>query len=123
MKFEQLYIGVDIEEVIRFENKSADKDKALLDKIFTKAELEYCFSKMFYAQHLTARYCAKEAVVKALYPAGIHDVYYKDIEVLNDADGCPSVSIKKYPNIKTKLSLSHTKTTAIASVILSVQNF
>ena len=123
MDFEQLYIGIDIEEVSRFENKSVDNNKAFLEKIFTPKELEYCFSKMFYAQHLTARYCAKEAVVKALYPAGIKDVYYKDIEVTNDTNGCPLVSIKKYTNIKAKLSLSHTKTTAIASVILSVQNF
>jgi len=120
MDFEQLYIGVDIEEVSRFTDKSAYKDKAFLDKIFTNSELEYCFSKKLYAQHLAARYCAKEAVVKALYPAGIKDVYYKDIEIVNNKDGCPKIKIKKYPDLKAKISLSHTKAEAIAYVMVYV---
>ena len=61
-----MYIGIDIEDVSRFENKEIDKDSKFLSRIFTQNELEYCFKNKNYAQSLSARYCAKEAVVKAL---------------------------------------------------------
>ena len=117
---DNISIGVDIEEIERFNNKSLDKDKHFFDKIFTKKELDYCFSKKNYAQHLAARFCAKEAVVKALTGLGIVDVFYNEIEVTNKENGMPVASIEKYPNIQIKVSLSHNKTTAVAYVILKL---
>ena len=120
MEFKNLFIGTDIEEIQRFSNKSVEKDKKFLDKIYTANELKYSFSKGTPAQHLAARFCAKEAIVKALYPAGIKNIYYKDIEILNNKDGTPYAIIEKYPNIKIKLSLSHCKSVAAASAIVSL---
>jgi len=119
MDFADISVGVDIEENIRFSGKLLENDLKLLEKIFTPKELEYCFSDKNSAQHLTARYCAKEATVKALYGIGVKDVYYSDIEVLNNDDGVPYIKISKYPDIKIKVSLSHTKTNSVATVLLS----
>lgn len=117
MNFDKLGIGVDIEKISRF-NKNLEKDLKFLNTIYTQKELDYCFSKKNSSQHLAARYCGKEAVVKALYGLYIKDVYYKDIEITNNPDGAPEVKIDKYPNLKIKISLSHNKDTAIAYVII-----
>ena len=107
-------IGCDIEEISRFKNKS----KLFLNKIYTKSEIEYCSSFSDSASHYAARYCAKEATVKALNDFNIKNVYYSDIEISNNADGAPVVKIQKYPDLKIKISLSHCKTYAMANVII-----
>ena len=114
----ELSIGIDIEEVSRFENKSFENDIDFLNRIYTENELKYCYKSVNYAQHLCSRYCAKEAVVKALSDFKISDVFYKDIEILNNESGAPYVNILKYPNLKVKVSLSHCKTYAVANVLI-----
>ena len=97
MNFEKFSTGTDIEEISRFEGKTLENDKAFLERVFTKNELEYCFSKSLPHYSLCARFCAKEAVVKALSGYNIKDVFYSDVEILNNDDGSPYVSIKKIP--------------------------
>ena len=116
---ENVSIGTDIEEIIRFKDKSLVEDQKFLEKIFTKKELEYCFSKGVPHQHLCARYCAKEAIVKALTGLGIVDVYYSDIEITNKANGFPIAKIQKYPKLNIKITLSHCKTYATATALVS----
>lgn len=122
MEFNKLAIGTDIEDIERFEGRSPDTDKKFLERIFTPNELKYCYSKSNAAQHLCARYCAKEAVVKAISLYGIKDIYYSDIEVLNCENGAPKCIIKKYPNIEIKISLSHSKKYSIANVVCYKNN-
>jgi phosphopantetheine--protein transferase-like protein len=117
MNFENFSVGTDIEEIKRFENKTLENDKSFLERVFTPAELDYCFSKSLPQFSLCGRYCAKEAVVKALSLYNIHDVFYSDIEVINKNDGSPYVVIKKYPQMQVKISLSHAKTYASATAI------
>ncbi len=121
MGFENISIGTDIEEIERFNNKSKDTDKNFLNRIFTQKELDYCYSKKVYAPSLCARFCAKEAVVKALSALNIHDVFYGDIEILNNDCGMPFASISKYPDIKVKISLSHSKKYAQAVAIICLE--
>ena len=104
-------IGIDIEEISRFKDKKTGD--ALLARLFTPAELDYCFAHKHPEQRLTARFCAKEAAVKAL--SGLVNVQYRDIEVLNEKSGKPYLIINGC-SFKTKVSLSHTKTTACAMV-------
>ncbi|MBQ8476293.1 holo-ACP synthase [bacterium] len=111
-------IGCDIEEISRFEGKTLENDAKFLAKIFTQNELNYSFQSKNYASHLCARFCAKEAIVKALSEFDITDVYYSDIEIQNKKSGAPCAKIAKYPDIEIKISLSHSKTNAMASVIL-----
>ncbi len=117
MLFENISIGTDIEEIDRFKNKTLDTDSRFLNYVFTPSELEYCFSKSLPHFHLCARFCAKEAVVKAISAYNIKDVFYKDVEITNKSSGYPVAVIKKYPDIKIKISLSHSKTYATATAI------
>jgi holo-[acyl-carrier protein] synthase len=107
--------GCDIERVERFQNPSAE----LLEKAFTRRELDYCKSRAFPARHLAARWCAKESAVKAL--AGILAGFeHKDLEVLHDENGAPYFApIRGAENLEISLSMSHTKDTAMAVVAVA----
>ena len=110
--------GIDIEEVKRFEKYSLEDDSAFLKTIFSQKELDYCFSKKNYAQHLAARFCAKEAFYKCV--SGM-DISWKfpQIEILNASSGKPYLNLPgKFGKYNFSLSLSHTKTYACAVVIL-----
>lgn len=111
-------IGCDIEKISRFEDKL--QNQIFLNEIFTAKEQEYCLSKGRPAQHFAARFCGKEAVVKALHSADIKGIYYKDIEITNDQDGIPNVFVSKLSseNIKIKITLSHCKDYATANAMV-----
>lgn len=113
--FNTLSIGVDIEEIERFE-KYDTKNNPFVLRIFTKDEIEYCFSKKNYAAHLAARYCAKEACLKAVCAFGYEAVSYADFEVCHAKNGAPEIKIinpKLQDKVELKVSLSHCPKTAI----------
>ena len=118
MNFNDFSVGTDIEEVDRFKNRTLEKDKYFFRHIFTEKELEYCFSEGVAAQHLCARFCGKEAVIKALYALNIQNVYMSDIEILNKENGVPYVKVDKYQSLYIKISLSHSKKYATATAIV-----
>jgi len=107
-------IGVDIEDISRFANKDRIADKKFLERIFTPSEIDYCYLKSNPAPHLCARFCAKEAVIKALGSIGINHSKYNDIEVYHNELGAPLVRICDNDDIKIEISLSHDKTKAVA---------
>lgn len=115
-------IGVDIEDIKRFEDKSQE----FLDRIFTKDEQKYCLSKAHPASHFAVRFCAKEAVTKALNSIGIMQPRLNQIEVYHNENMCPRIRLiekspntEKYNNLKIEVSLSHDKTKAIAFVVIN----
>ncbi len=111
-------IGVDIEDIERFAKLHRTKDKLFLKKIFTARELDYCFSKNDPAAHLAVRFCAKEAVVKALQSIGELSLPYANIEIIKPSRGAPYVRlIRKQNNLHVAISLSHTKDVALASAL------
>ena len=78
-----------------------EKHSAFFKRVYTKKELDYCLKQKNPAPHLCARYCEKEAAVKAL--SGIYDktISYNEIEILNNETGAPYINIlvdelKKY---------------------------
>lgn len=107
-------IGVDIEDINRFEGKSEE----FLDRIFTPLELEYCMKYSKPQSHLAVRFCAKEAVVKTLTALGILYVSYNEIEIYHNENQCPQIRILKKleKNVVFQVSLSHDRTKAIAFV-------
>ncbi|MCM1265815.1 MAG: holo-ACP synthase [Candidatus Gastranaerophilales bacterium] len=109
-------LGVDIEDISRFENKDRVSDKKFLERIFTASELDYCYSYKTYAEHLCARFCAKEAVIKVLSPLGIKLLKYNTIEVYHGEFNEAKVRLltPEYDDIKIDISLSHDSTKAIA---------
>lgn len=58
-------IGIDIIENERFA-RAVGRHPGIIDRVFTAAEREYCFSRPNPVQHFAARFAAKEAVGKAL---------------------------------------------------------
>lgn len=118
--FFMISTGVDIEDISRFQNKTLENDSNFLNRVFTKNELDYCFKNSNPAPHLAARYCAKEAVVKAL--SNLYDgvIGYSKIEILKHENGSVFINIlidelKKY---NFSLSISHEKDKAIAFVVV-----
>ena len=112
-------IGVDIEDIERFKGKSQD----FLNRVFTFHELEYCLKFSKPESHLAARFCAKEAVVKALTALDIEGFSYNEIEVFHNEKQCPQIRILKSleKNIIFQLSLSHDRSKAIAFVTAEEQ--
>ena len=113
-------IGIDIEEIERFKNKTVENDSHFLERIFTEKEISYCFSKTKPAQHLCARFCAKEAVIKALSDKTLE---LNEIEILNNEDGKPLIRLpEKYKTLIIDVSISHCKKYACANVLLYQKN-
>lgn len=113
-------IGTDIESIDRFRKLDRVKDNSFLHKIFTKSELEYCFSRGVAAPHLAARYAGKEAIVKALNSMGKTNLDYKEIEIFNDENEAPRVRINNtdFHDLQVYVSLSHCKDKALAFAIV-----
>lgn len=109
-------IGCDIEEIDRFESKVNDEE--FLKTVYTAAEIAYCQAKFFPAQHFAVRWCAKEAVMKALAMMNIVSVPYSDIEVIRDEYPVPRIEVKNHPRLRILVSLSHCNRYAIAQVYI-----
>lgn len=120
MDLNEIGIGVDIENVKRFEKYAKDKNDAFIKKIYSQNEIDYCFKSKTPAKHLAARFCAKEAIYKALCSIGILDLGFKDIEIIHNANSVPQVIFlnEKHKQCQCKLSLSHSKENAVASAIV-----
>src|SRR6476659_869837 len=121
-----VYIGIDITEVYRMRETIA-RTPRFVERVFTAAEREYCDSKgVAAAQSYAARFAAKEAFLKALKTGWRGKITWHDIEVVNDANGVPSLNItgeaRKLLDAmcahKIHISISHTAEHAIAQVLL-----
>jgi len=118
--------GVDIVEVARFERFVEERNEALLDRLFTPAEREYCRPRRACAQHYAARFAAKEAFVKALGMGIREGIGWQDVEVTHDPLDKPlfrftpvaEERLKERNVVRSHLSLSHDGGLAIAMVIL-----
>lgn len=106
-------IGVDIEQIGRFEEKPFETNEHFYRKVFTEDEIAYCLAQPQPAQHFAARFSAKEAAIKALETT----VEYHDIEVFKDGDR-PALRVGNKDAGKLHLSLSHAGEYAIAYVVI-----
>jgi len=117
---------IDIQRIKKSLEKSADQ---FCQSLFTENEIQYCKrteNLNVQSQCFAARFAAKEAFFKAL-GTGLRDgLQWKDVEVLNDDLGKPSlhlqnktlqiINAEEINNVQ--LSLSHNKSHATAVVIL-----
>ena len=108
-------IGIDIEEVSRF--SKLVKDKSFLNRVFSKEEIDYCFSKKRSAKHFAVRFAAKEAVWKAVNH--LKNIVITDICIKNEASGKPQVFIKSKKAGFIDVSLSHTEKIVVAVAVSS----
>jgi holo-[acyl-carrier protein] synthase len=111
---DKMDIGIDIEEVKRFIKYV--KNKESLNRVFTEEEMLYSFSRKKAAQHLAARFAAKEAVWKALSTKN-KKLVTTDISVKNAKNGKPLIYIKNKKYKMVNVSLSHTSKYVVAVAI------
>ena len=116
-------IGVDIIEIERIRRGVENSGTSFLERIFTKAEIDYCSAKHNKYQHLAARFAAKEAVSKALSTGLRGEFGWKDIEVVNDRLGKPLVVLHgplqdRLNGASILLSISHSDSHVVAMVVI-----
>ena len=123
----EIKCGIDIIEIDRIKDSIEELGDRFLDRIFTETEIKYCESKNAQKyEHYAARFAAKEAALKALSYnlENKYEVSWKDIEVINERQGRPTLNIKNIDMEKVEsidISLSHCKNYAIANVTLLVK--
>jgi len=119
-------IGIDIVEIERFRRIVKRGGRRFLEKIFTKEEIDYCFSMKDPYPHLAGRFCVKEAVLKSLGLGMGMGVKLKDIIVCLDKSGKPYInagdSLKKFmnkvPDSRILISISHSGEYVVAVALL-----
>ncbi len=117
--------GIDIIEVDRIAQSLNDHADRFLDRVFTARERAYADQAKRKNEHLAARFAAKEAVMKALGTGWGQGVAWTDIEVVLLPSGQPTIALTgKAAEVAATLgvthwsvSLTHTETSAAASVI------
>jgi holo-[acyl-carrier protein] synthase len=112
-------IGIDLLEIERLERALARRPR-LAERLFTPHERQYAASRARPGQHLAARFCAKEAVAKAL---GLTALRWRDVEVVSDG-GAPGVQLHGAAaqraaslGVVVRVSLTHTRTDAGAVAV------
>ena len=81
--------GIDIVSIERI--KKACCRPGILERIFTKNELERAFSGRDPFKRLAGRFAAKEAFLKAIGTGLSKGIRWKDVEVVKDPAGRPLV--------------------------------
>ena len=116
-------VGTDIAEIVRMREAVDKWGRKFLKRIFSDKEIAYCYSKRDPFPHLSARFAAKEATVKAL-SCIIRDrhIYIGDVEVLNESSGRPYIVLGEeiqgmVGKLILHLTISHERNYALATVI------
>ena len=87
-------IGTDIVNIKRMEKSFKRSGDVFKNKIFSKKEIIYCEKKKKPYPYFAKRFAAKEALSKALGTGIRKGINFKDIEILNDNFGKPSIQLK-----------------------------
>lgn len=118
--------GIDLAKVSRFQRLIDENKQALLERLFTLAELDYALAFKRGGEHLAARFAAKEAFLKALGTGLRFGLSWQDLEVCRDELGCPRLAVRGRAlellatknGARVHLSYSHDGEYAVAQVIL-----
>ena len=112
-------IGIDLLEIERLERALARRPR-LAERLFTDQERRYAAARRRPGRHLAARFCAKEAVAKALRLRGWAP---RDVEVIAGPDG-PAVRLTGAAGaraselgVRVDVSLTHGRELAAAAAI------
>ena len=112
---------MDLLEIERLERALARRPR-LAERLFTDAERAYSESLGRPGRHLAARFCAKEAVAKAL---GLTAWSFRDVEIVA-TEAAPEVRLSGSAarradelGVTAVVSLTHTDTTAGALALVS----
>jgi holo-[acyl-carrier protein] synthase len=113
-------VGIDMLEIERLE-RALERRPTLAARLFTEGELAYAAGTGRPAMHLAARFCAKEAVVKAL---SLEAWDPHDVEVVGGG-GPPVLRLSGHAGdrarqlgVDVQVSLTHTRGMAAAVAVL-----
>ena len=116
-------LGLDLLEIDRLE-RALERRPQLAQRLFTDAERAYAAARARPGQHLAARFCAKEAVAKALHLSAWE---WREIEVVSPIGGGPP-AVALHGGVAQRaralgagavtVSLTHTRTQAGAVAII-----
>jgi len=118
--------GIDVVEIERIAASMERYGDRFLTRIFTAGEIAYCQCKKNAAESFAARFAAKEAGAKALGTGIQHGVTWTEIEVRRPRGERPTLHFSGRAGERAEclgvrrvsLSLTHSRTVAIASVQL-----
>jgi holo-[acyl-carrier protein] synthase len=110
-------VGLDLLEIDRLE-QALQRRPGLAERLFTDGERAYAAGKARPAQHLAARFCAKEAVAKALR---LEAWSWRDIEVTGQDQG---IAITLHGALRdlageVQISLTHSRGMAGAVAVIA----
>ena len=113
-------IGIDLLEIERLE-RALERRPRLAERLFSDDERHYAAARARPGRHLAARFCAKEAVAKALR---LRAWAPRDVEVVAGEDG-PSVRLGGAAaaraaelGVRVEVSLTHGRDLAAAAAVL-----
>jgi holo-[acyl-carrier protein] synthase len=116
-------VGVDLVDVGRLVRLA--EAPSTLAGVLTSHELAYCRSRRRPAEHIAARFAAKEAVLKAFGTGLAKGIRWTDVEILKERGGRPAVRLHgaaqalaaEHGLLRIDVSLSHTDALAVAQVV------
>lgn len=112
-------IGIDLIELDRI-RKSLEQGEQLIQRILTDKEKEAFYelnSQKRKIEYLAGRFAAKEAFAKATGD-GIGKLSFKDIEILKNEKGAPTITALGYEHYKIFISITHTSDYAAVQVVI-----
>ena len=120
-----LSIGVDFESISRVNELLQRYGDRFLTRVFTDHEIAYSQRRRFPAQHLTGRFCAKEATMKALGTGRSLGVLWRNVEVVR-VSGPPQLRLhggaaKRFRQLgagRALVTITHAADFAFAQVLL-----
>jgi holo-[acyl-carrier protein] synthase len=80
-------LGIDLVEIERFAAAVKRQGPPFLQRLFTAAERRYCDGHRNRMPHYSARFAAKEAVLKALGTGWSGGIRWTDVEILREKSG------------------------------------
>ncbi|MEK6289420.1 MAG: holo-ACP synthase [Acidobacteriota bacterium] len=119
-------IGIDLVEISRIEEVFARRGDRFRARIFTEGEIGYCERRASKLASYAARFAAKEAAMKALGTGWSDGVGWRDIEVVSEPSGAPTIrfhgrALERMSEIggtRALVSLTHSANLAMAQVVL-----
>src|SRR3954468_557446 len=120
-------MGLDLVEIDRIQHMIDSLGERMYRRLFSAGEAAYIRNKPLPAQHAAVRLAAKEAAFKALAGNALaRQITWTDVEVVSN-EGIPSIKLHgkaaeraaELGVTAVQVSLTHTRDTAGAVVILS----
>ena len=109
-------LGIDL---VDFDELTPKLNDAFIDRILSPQEIEI-YNKISNPERkvafLAGRFAGKEAFVKAYQSFGT-PLNFKEVSILPNGQGAPYIVCDKIPTDRLTISISHTKSHAIAIVI------